>query len=98
MYLSQPVEVGTVHTEAKAERMATDGKKSPVGEPSVMRQLGSFASTGIEFIVAVMLPGGLGYWLDNRWQTTPWLMLIGGAFGFGVGLYMMLRAAKQSMR
>ena len=78
--------------------MATGGKKTPADEPSVMRQLGSFASMGFEFIAAVMLPGGLGYWLDGRWQTTPWLMLIGGAFGFGVGLYMMLKAAKQSMR
>jgi F0F1-type ATP synthase assembly protein I len=63
-----------------------------------MRQLGSFASMGFEFIAAILLPGGLGYWLDTKWQTTPWLMLVGGVFGFGVGLYMMLKAAKQSMR
>lgn len=78
--------------------MADGGKKTPQADDSVMRQLGSFASMGVEFIVAVLLPGALGYWLDGKWQTTPWLMLVGGMFGFGLGLYMMLKAAKQAMR
>jgi F0F1-type ATP synthase assembly protein I len=78
--------------------MAEGGKKSPQADDSVMRQLGSFASMGMEFIVAVLLPGAFGYWLDGKWQTSPWLMLLGGFFGFGVGLYMMLRASKRAMR
>ncbi len=78
--------------------MADGGKKSPQADDSVTRQLGSLASMGMEFIVAVLLPGGLGYWLDGKWQTSPWLMLLGGLFGFGVGLYMMLRASKRAMR
>lgn len=78
--------------------MAEGGIQPPSDEPSVLRQLGSFASMGVEFIVAVLIPGWLGYWLDGRWETTPWLMLLGGVFGFGVGLYMMLKTAKQSMR
>ncbi len=78
--------------------MTQGDPKPPAKEDSVTRQLGSFASVGLEFLLAILLPGALGYWLDTKWHTTPWLMLVGGAFGFAVGLYKMLQTAKRTMR
>lgn len=53
-----------------------------------------FAGIGIEFIVAVLLCGGIGYWLDGRCGTAPWLMMSGFGVGFATGLYIMIRAAR----
>lgn len=33
------------------------------------------SSLGIEVAVATLLGGFLGWWLDGRWHTRPWLML-----------------------
>jgi F0F1-type ATP synthase assembly protein I len=53
---------------------------------------------GIEFIVAVLLLGGVGWWIDSKLQTRPWLTLVGLGLGFALGLYIMIRAARQLFR
>jgi ATP synthase protein I len=52
------------------------------------------AGVGVEFIVAVLMLGGAGWLLDRLLGTMPWLMIVGGLVGFGVGLWLMLRAAR----
>ena len=49
---------------------------------------------GTEFAVAEMLGTALGFWLDRKWGTTPWMLLAGVAAGFALGFYIVLRAAK----
>ena len=49
---------------------------------------------GTEFAVAEILGTGIGFWLDNKWGTTPWLLIAGAVAGFGMGLYIVLKAAK----
>ncbi|HYV86826.1 MAG TPA: AtpZ/AtpI family protein [Patescibacteria group bacterium] len=51
--------------------MGTDDKQKPLAEALNYMQSGTM-------IVAPMLGlGALGYWLDGRWGTKPWLMLAG---------------------
>jgi F0F1-type ATP synthase assembly protein I len=50
-----------------------------------------FAGLGWEFVAALGLFMLLGWWLDSRWGTEPWLMVAGLAVGFALGLYRMLR-------
>ena len=52
------------------------------------------SSIGIEFVLSVLLPGALGWWLDRKFGTLPWLMLVGGLFGFAGGFYNLLRTIK----
>ena len=56
------------------------------------------AGIGFEFIVAVGLFGAIGWWLDRTFNTGPWLMISGFGVGFAVGLFLMVRAAKQMFR
>lgn len=36
-----------------------------------------------------------GHWLDERWGTTPWLLLAGVLLGFGIALYRLITVAQR---
>jgi ATP synthase protein I len=61
---------------------------------------GWFAMIGIgfEFLAAIVVMGALGWWLDRKLGTSPWLLLAGGAVGFAAGLTLMIRAASQTFK
>jgi F0F1-type ATP synthase assembly protein I len=56
------------------------------------------AGIGFEFIAVVGLLGGIGWWLDGRFNTAPWLMIAGFGVGFATGLFLMVRAANRMFR
>jgi F0F1-type ATP synthase assembly protein I len=55
------------------------------------------AGVGVEFIVAVGLFAAVGWWLDGKFGTSPWLLIAGSGLGFAVGLWSMVKAAKKMM-
>lgn len=56
------------------------------------------AGVGVEFIVAILVVGGVGWWLDVKLGTTPWLMIAGTLLGFAAGLWLLLKAAFRAFR
>ena len=38
----------------------------------------------INIALQFCLPAGVGFWLDDRWGTSPWLVIVGACFGFFV--------------
>ncbi|MGN6725162.1 MAG: AtpZ/AtpI family protein [Tepidisphaeraceae bacterium] len=82
--------------------MADEPGKPPSGpssdEASVLRQVGAMAGVGFEFILAVLIPAAAGYWLDKRFGLFPRCLIVGGVFGFGVGLYRLLKSAAAAMK
>ena len=52
----------------------------------------------MEFAVSEILGAGAGYWLDQRWGTSPWMLLAGAGAGFALGLYQVIRGAGQMSR
>jgi F0F1-type ATP synthase assembly protein I len=56
-----------------------------------------FASAGVELAAAV--GGGclLGYWIDLRFATRPWGLLICAAIGVVGGLYNLVRQASRDL-
>lgn len=52
------------------------------------------SSIGLQFV----LPAGLGWWLDRRWGTTPWLTVVGAMLGFLTGTLALIQLAKDSAR
>lgn len=42
---------------------------------------------GMEFAVTMGLFIGVGWWLDSRLDTGPWLILVGAALGLTIGIY-----------
>ena len=58
----------------------------------------AIAGTGIEFVTAIGAFLLLGWWLDRKWNSFPWLMIVGAAVGFAAGLYLLIRAARNAFR
>jgi ATP synthase protein I len=38
---------------------------------------GRHAGLGLQFVGTLALLGGLGWWLDGKWGTGPWLLVVG---------------------
>ncbi len=52
-----------------------------------------FTGAGFTFLAELGSMTALGWWLDGRWGSAPWLMCLGAALGMTVALYHLLRAA-----
>lgn len=78
--------------------MADGPAKPPSDDASVLRMVGAATTVGFEFLLTVLLPGALGYWLDGRFGTRPIVMIALGVLGFAVGLYRMLKTSASSMK
>lgn len=64
---------------------------APKGGP-----LSAALSLGLELAVAMVLGVVGGGWADERLGTSPALLLLGVALGFGSGLYLLVRGVKQA--
>jgi len=58
--------------------------------PRISRDLYRLASVGTQFAATLAVFSGLGWWLDARLGSKPWLLLLGVFSGFGLGLYSMV--------
>lgn len=63
-----------------------------------LRELGYFASLGMSVAFAVFIGLGIGLWLDKKFGTEPWLMLIFLLFGIAAGFTNIIRAGKKGKR
>jgi hypothetical protein len=54
---------------------------------------------GIELVLAILILGGAGHWLDERyWHGRGWGMAIGFALGVAVGVRNLMRAAARMQK
>jgi len=49
------------------------------------------AGIGIELAVPVVVFVFIGYKLDERWGTDPWLVILGATIGMVVGFYSLFK-------
>ena len=54
-------------------------KESKAGQG---RRQGAVYQGAFEAVIALLIAGGVGAWLDGYFDTAPWLLLIGTAIGF----------------
>lgn len=50
-------------------------------------------SAGFEFLAAVALCGGVGYWLDQSQGWHPWGLVVGAMIGVAAGMYRLISRA-----
>ena len=49
---------------------------------------------GTEFAATILAALGLGWWLDGRLRTGPWLTLLGAMAGMALALYRLIRLSR----
>ena len=70
-------------------------KKKPdfVNYGEAFRTAGPLLEAGVQMAVSVVVMFFLGRWLDGKFNTDPWLMVVGSMVGVGAGLYSFIRTA-----
>lgn len=53
----------------------------------IIKELAPYMTLGIDFALTVVLFALLGYWLDNKYSTSPLWILILSFFGIVVAFY-----------
>lgn len=55
-----------------------------------------YAGLGIQFTLTLVLLGALGWWLDSRFGTRPWLLVAGVLAGGVLAFYSLLRSVPRA--
>jgi ATP synthase protein I len=50
-----------------------------------------FAGSGVQFVVSILLFLYIGKWLEEKFGTEPWLLMVGVFVGAGAGFYSFYR-------
>ncbi len=62
-------------------------------------ELGRYGGVGIDLVVAILLLGALGHWLDGRyWPGHDTGMIVGGLLGVAVGVRNLVRTAQRMQK
>ena len=70
--------------QAKVLREHDPGQKSRESRSKMNAAANSwlkYTTVGLQFVLVLLLPLGIGYWGDTYFDTLPWLTLV----GFGLG-------------
>lgn len=82
------------HPGASLGPIAKRKKRNQYG----LGSMGRASSAGIELAVAVVAFLLLGWWLDGKLGTSPWLTLVGLVFGSGVGFRSLWKASQEALQ
>ena len=68
------------------------------GLQSELQKSGDLLTASWQLVASILLPTLIGWWLDGKFGTRPWLMLAGAIVGIAVGLFGFIRTALASGR
>jgi F0F1-type ATP synthase assembly protein I len=55
-----------------------------------------YAGLGFQFGATLLLFGALGWWLDQKLGSAPWLLIAGVFIGAAIAFYALIRAVPSS--
>lgn len=70
----------------------------PTRSRRIVDQGGSLLGIGIQLVVTILAFAALGWWLDQKFDTEPWLLLAGLIFGATGGMISFIRTALRAGR
>jgi F0F1-type ATP synthase assembly protein I len=81
-----------VSSVAQVLTMERPRQPEPAPKAGELREFGSYAGLGLQFAMTMAVLGGLGWWLDGKLSTTPWLLVAGVLIGAIGGFIRIVRA------
>ena len=82
---------GSVRSLGASSRLMPDNKRD---RPSWVR----YSSVGIEFAAVVAGFAAVGYWIDLKFESAPWGVVIGAVLGLVGGTYNLIRESLAAFR
>lgn len=75
----------------------TPQQESPQNEAEALakRRQGLAYQGAFEAVAAIPIATGIGYWADGRFDTSPFLLILGAALGFAAFVTRLLRLGRQ---
>lgn len=64
-------------------------------DSQVLKQIGIFSTIGLTFVLSTFIGLGVGYFLDNKFKTSPWLTIIFLLFGIASGFVNLFRSIRE---
>ncbi|HYG73533.1 MAG TPA: AtpZ/AtpI family protein [Planctomycetota bacterium] len=64
-----------------------DDEKPDKDKSGIQADLAKFLGLGMHLAVTVALFVALGWWLDNKFNSSPWAMIAAGMLGIAAGMY-----------
>ena len=62
------------------------------------RAMAQYSFLGLQFGFATAIGGGLGWWLDGKFDTRPVLMIVGVLLGFTAAIKDFVKAVKKAKK
>lgn len=63
-----------------------------------LKELAYFSSVGLSVALSIFIGLGIGVWLDNKFETNPWMTLIFLGLGIAAGFRNIGLAIKKSRK
>lgn len=67
-------------------------------QPNLWAAAGEHTGLGLTLALSTLFFLAIGWWLDSRLGTTPWLLLVGALIGAAAGFYFILSHTIQAGR
>jgi F0F1-type ATP synthase assembly protein I len=72
--------------------------ESPDEKRGIAADLGRYSGLGLQFAASLALFGALGWWIDRRLSTGPWIFILGLLGGAALAFVSLLRAVPSTTR
>ena len=72
------------------------GERGPDDSRPDESHFGKFATVGLEIAVGAGLGALIGTWLDRKWHSDPWGVVIGTFIGIAAGMYLLIKEANKA--
>ena len=60
------------------------------------RTVGELGTLGLSFVMAIVLGTAAGWWVDGRFNSDPWGILVGFVLGFAAAILNVVRITRRA--
>jgi len=70
----------------KSKHESQDLEKKTKSKSNIMRELAPYASLGLQLVITIIIGAYIGWWLDGKYDTSPWFLIALTFFGAFAGM------------